>query len=197
MIPAAVRPPSEPLELALSSSRALLNASRLECASLLTRARKRAARYREEAKERGYRAGLERGFTESSTRCAEALESLGALYARTIDAAQRDVALVAYRIVEELIDTHLREDPELITRWISRAMEHLKTHQGMTLRYHPRYHETLVRIATHLPSGISTSIDTNLKELDFAIDTNVGAVTFSWRELLRPLKPTHPTEGSL
>ena len=197
MIPAAVRPPSEPVELALSSSRAVLNASRLECASLLARARKRAARYREKAKERGYRTGLERGFTESSARCTEAIESLGALYARTIDAAHRDAALVAHRIVEELIDTHLREDPELITRWISRAMEHLKTHQGMTLRYHPRYHETLGHSATHIPSGMTISMDPTLKELDFAIDTNVGAVTFSWRELLRPLKPSHPTEVSL
>jgi flagellar biosynthesis/type III secretory pathway protein FliH len=196
VIPATVLPPSEPLELALSNSRALLKASRLECANILTRARKRAARYREKAKELGYRAGLERGTAESSARCAEALESLSALYARTVDAAQRDVALVAYRIVEELIEQHLREDPVLIARWISRAMDHLKTHRGMTLRYHPRYHETLGLIATHIPSGITISMDPNIKESDFAIDTTVGTVTFSWRELLRPLKPTTPDEGA-
>ena len=197
MISATVLSPSEPLELALSVSRSLLKASRFESANILTRARKRAARYRSKAKEQGYRSGVEQGLAESSAQCAEILKSLSALYARTVDAAQRDVALVAYLIVEELIETHLREEPALIARWISRAMDHLKTHRGMTLRYHPRYHETFTHIATHIPSGITTSMDQNIKDSDFAIDTNVGTVNFSWRELLRPLRPTPPEGSSL
>jgi len=194
VIPATTLPPSEPLDLALSSSRALIQASRRESAQIIVQARKRASRYREKAKERGYRVGLEQGLTESALRCTKVIESLRDLYSTTIDTAHRDASLVAYRIVEELIEHHLRDTPELIARWIQRAIDHLKHRSGLILRYHPRYQETLHHFAPHLPPGISTTCDPTLGESDFAIDTDVGAVTFSWRELLNSLKPT-PSNG--
>ena len=67
----------------------------------------------------------------------------------------------------------------------------------MTLRYHPRYESTIRRISTQLPAGISTSVDATLGATDFAITTNVGAATFSWRELLDVLKQPPPEEQRL
>jgi flagellar biosynthesis/type III secretory pathway protein FliH len=122
------------------------------------------------------------------------IESLRELYSTTIDTAHRDAYLMAYRIVEELIEQHLRESPEVIASWIKRAMEHLKQTSAMTLRYHPRYRDPLHHIATHLPGGITISMDESLAEIDFTIDTNVGTVSFSWRELLLSLKPKLPQE---
>ena len=121
MIPATLHPPSDSLELAISASRALIQGSRTESANILARARKRAARYREKAKERGYRAGVEQGQRESAIACARMIESLRDLYSTTIDTAHRDASLVASRIVEELIEQHLRERPEVICSWITRA----------------------------------------------------------------------------
>jgi len=190
VIHATVLPPSESPELALSTARALIHSSRTESAEILTNTRKRAKRYREKAKERGYRAGMERGLADGALECAKIIESLRELYSSTIDVAHRDAGIVAYRIVEALIDQHLRDRPELIATWIKRAVEHVNTTCGMSLRYHPRYHETICRITAHLPSGIVPSIDSSLGEVDFAIDTNVGAIAFSWRELLSSLKQT-------
>jgi len=197
VIPATALPPTEPLELALSSSRAIIQASRRESARLIVQARRRASRYRERAKERGYRAGLEQGLSESALNSAKVVESLRDLYSTTIDAAHRDLSLVAHRIVEELVEHHLRDNPELIARWIQRAIDHLKQRSGLILRYSPRYQETLHHFAPHLPVGISTSCDPTLGNNDFAIDTDVGAITFSWRELLNSLKPTPSNEGAL
>lgn len=194
MIPATLHPPSEPLEVALSRTREIMEASRVQSAKILTDARKRVTRYRERSKERGYRAGFERGLNESALQCARTVESLQNLYATTIETAQRDVSIVAYRMVEELIEEHLRERPEVISSWMTRAIAHVKQTSGMTLRYHPRYEETLHHIASCLPSGITTRLDPTLGEIDFAIDTTIGAVSFSWRELLRSLKPT-PSNG--
>lgn len=197
MIPTTLHPPSESFELALSTSRALIQASRTESAKILTRARKRATRYRDKAKERGYRAGVEQGQRESALACARMVESLRDLYSTTIDTAHRDASLVAYRIVEELIEQHLRERPEVICSWITRAVEHLKQTSGMTLRYHPRYESTIARGSAQLPVGLTTSMDPTLGAIDFAVTTNVGAVTFSWRELLSVLKRTLPDEQRL
>ena len=197
MIPATLHPPSESLELAISASRALIQGSRTESANILARARKRATRYRQKAKERGYRAGAEQGQRESAIACARMIESLRDLYSTTIDTAHQDASLVASRIVEELIEQHLRERPEVICSWITRAVEHLKQTSGMTLRYHPRYESTIRRISTQLPAGISTSVDATLGATDFAITTNVGAATFSWRELLDVLKQPPPEEQRL
>lgn len=194
MIPATLHPPSEPLDVALNRSRALIAASRIESAKILADARKQATRYREKSKERGYRAGFERGLRESAVQCARTVESLQDLYATTVEAAQRDVSIVAYRLVEELIEEHLRERPEVLSSWMTRAIAHVKQTSSMTLRYHPRYEKTLHHIAPCLPSGITIRLDPTLEEVDFAIDTTIGAVTFSWRELLRSLKPT-PSNG--
>ena len=70
----------------------------------------------------------------------------------------------------------------------SQAVEHLKQTSGMTLRYHPRYESTIRRVSSHLPVGLMASVDKTLGAVDFAITTNVGAATFSWRELLDVLK---------
>ena len=188
MIPATLHPSSESLELALSTSRALIQTSRAEGAKILAHARKRATRYREKAKDRGYRAGFDQGERESATVCARMIESIRDLYSTTIDTAHRDASLVAYRIVEELIEQHLRERPEVICSWITRAVEHLKQTSGMTLRYHPRYENTIRRISTQLPAGIAILVDATLGAVDFVVTTNVGAVTFSWRDLLGVLQ---------
>ena len=90
MIPATLHPPSESFELAVSASRALIQGSRTESANILARARKRATRYREKAKERGYRSGVEKGQRESAIACARMIESLRDLYSTTIDTAHRD-----------------------------------------------------------------------------------------------------------
>lgn len=188
MIPATLHPSAEPLELALSTSRALISAARTESAKILTHARKRASRYRQKAKERGHRAGVEQGERESALACARMMESLRDLYSTTIVTAHRDASIVAYRVVEELIEQHLREHPETIAIWIARAVEHLKQTSGMTLRYHPRYESTIERVSPRLPAGLVASVDKTLGAVDFAITTNVGAATFSWRELLGVLK---------
>ncbi|MEN9846886.1 MAG: hypothetical protein RIS36_2033 [Pseudomonadota bacterium] len=188
MIAATLHPSAEPTELALCTSRALISAARTESATILTHARKRASRYRQKAKERGYRAGVELGERESALACARMMESLRELYSTTIVAAHRDARIIAYRIVEELIEQHLRERPETIAHWITRAVEHLKQTSGMTLRYHPRYESTIRRVSSHLPVGLMASVDKTLGAVDFAITTNVGAATFSWRELLDVLK---------
>jgi flagellar biosynthesis/type III secretory pathway protein FliH len=190
VIDATILAPSDPLELTLDRSRAILNASRTESAKILGQARKRASRYREKSTERGYRAGFERGEKESSQRCGEVVQSLRALYSTTVDKAQEDVLLVAHRIIEELIDERLRESPELLTSWITRAMAHVRQDIEMTLRYHPRYQENLKDVTACLPRRLTTSMDPTLGEADFAIDTNVGSISFSWRELLRTLNPS-------
>jgi flagellar biosynthesis/type III secretory pathway protein FliH len=165
-----------------------MHATRRESARILAATRRRAAQYRERAKARAYRVALEEGRAESARQCAEVVTLLGKLRSEVVDAAHHEVTLLAHQIIEELIDQRLREGPELLASWITRAVEHLKCQRGMILRYHPRYEAIFNDVAPRIPARISTSSDPSLGNRDFAIDTDVGAVTFSWRELLRPLQ---------
>ena len=194
MISATVLPPSEPLEFALCQARAIIHAARTDGARALAQARNRASRYRDKAKQRGYRAGLEQARTESSRECAAVVASLRSLYLDAAEGARKDLSMITRQIVEELIEQRLREGPDLIESWIARAIEHLKHTSNLTLRYHPRYEEPLQALASRVPRGIAVTMDPGLGQVDFALDTNVGAITFSWRDLLRSFEqPT--TEG--
>jgi flagellar biosynthesis/type III secretory pathway protein FliH len=90
--------------------------------------------------------------------------------------------------VETLSGEHIRTTPEILESWIQKAVEHLKISGILTLRYHPRYEEPLKRIVATLPPTIHLVEDPSLREADFVIETTAGAITFSWRELLAPLR---------
>lgn len=188
MIPARLLPPSHSLELAIASHQAIRKLGRRERAELLHKTRRRSKKYSGKARERGYRAGVERGRHEGLQECRAFIEDLRKLYAITLERARGDVLTVAHHIVETLIGEHIQTTPEILESWIQKAVEHLKSNSILTLRYHPRYEETLGRIVETLPPTIHPVGDPSLQETDFSVETNAGAVTFSWREFLAPLK---------
>jgi flagellar biosynthesis/type III secretory pathway protein FliH len=146
--------------------------------------------------ERGYRIGLAHAEADSSRRCSETIEALHALYSDTVDKAHRDVYVVAQRIVEELIEERLRENPDLLMQWIARAIALVKSDIELTLRYHPRHHESLKDVTTHIPRATRTYADPSLGNADFVLDTNIGAITFSWKALLATIKPVESRESN-
>lgn len=188
MISATLLPPSHSLELALASHQEIRKLSRRERAELLQQTRRRSKKYSGKARERGYQAGLERGRLAGFQECRAIIEGLQKLYATTLERATSDVATIAHHIVETLIGEHIRTTPEVLDSWIRKAVEHLKISGILTLRYHPRYEEPLKRIVETLPPTIHLVEDPSLREADFVIETTAGAITFSWRELLAPLR---------
>lgn len=188
MISATLLPPSHSLELAIASHREIRELSRRERAELLRNTRRRSKKYSEKVRERSYQAGLERGRHEGIQECRAILEELRKLYITTLEKARVDVSTIAYHIVETLIGEHIRTTPEVLDLWIQKAVNHLRTNGTLTLRYHPRHEETLKRVVETLPTTIRPVGDPSLRDSDFAIETNAGAITFSWRELLAPLR---------
>jgi flagellar biosynthesis/type III secretory pathway protein FliH len=191
VIPATLRPPSHSLELAIASHQEIRKLSRRERAELLHHTRRRSKKYSGKARERGYQAGVERGRNEGIQECRALIVDLQKLYAITLERARGDVLTMAHHIVETLIGEHIKTTPEILKSWIQKAVEHLRINGILTLRYHPRYEDTLQLIIETLPHTIHPVQDPLLREADFAIETNAGAITFSWRELLASLR----TEG--
>lgn len=188
MISATLLPPSHSLELAIASHQEIRKLSRRERAELLRQTRRRSKKYSGKVRERGYQAGIERGRHEGIQECRAILEELRKLYMTTLEKARVDVTTIAHQIVETLIGEHMRTTPEVLDSWIQKAVNHLKSNGILTLRYHPRHEETLKRVVETLPTTIHPVGDPSLKEADFAIETNAGTITFSWRELLAPLR---------
>jgi flagellar biosynthesis/type III secretory pathway protein FliH len=181
-------PPSHSLELAIASHQEIRRISRRERAELLQQTRRRSKKYSGKVRERGYQAGVEKGRLEGVQECRVILEELRKLYVTTLDTARADVAIIAHHIVETLIGEHIQTTPEILDSWIQKAVNQLKSKNILTLRYHPRYEDTLKRIVESLSPTIHPVGDPSLREADFAIETNAGNISFSWRELLAPLK---------
>jgi flagellar biosynthesis/type III secretory pathway protein FliH len=188
VISATLLPPSHSLELAIASHQEIRKLSRRERVELLQQTRRRSKKYSGKARERGYQAGLERGRLAGVQECRAIIEELQKLYATTLDKARGDVAAIAHHILETLIGEHIRTTPEILDSWIQKAVEHLTINGVLTLRYHPRYEDTLKRILETLPQTIHPVGDPSLRETDFAIETNAGSIAFSWREFLGPLR---------
>lgn len=195
MITATLHPPTAPLEISLDIYRSTRALARRERATSLADARKRARRYAKGARERGYRDGQAQGLAESTRAFSESLGALRHHYQEAVDAAREDVTTIAYQIVEHLITSYLEHNPDQLREWITHALENLKHTRGLTLHYHPRYHELLTPFIEESKDIMRSVRDPSLGDRDFSIATDAGEITFAWREMLSRLTHVATPDG--
>lgn len=195
MIKATLRPPTITAELLVDTHRRVTALARQEQSALLQKARKRGKIYSKKARELAARQGFAKGLEECRSQYADILDKIQNLYSVTVESAKRDVLAVAHRIVEETISSYLQEHPEQLATWVTESLERLKHARTITLKINPRYTSLLSPLLQRYQGTISTIEDPSLEEIDFSVETNIGGLSFSWRELLRPLsKPEYPGE---
>ena len=187
MITATLHPPRHTPETTLETYRYVLKLARREQAELLNRARKRSKTYSRKARESAYKAGFAEGLQEGKEQFSGALRAIVTHYEAAVDRATEDVMTVAHQIVEHVIASYLQEHPEQLRQWILQSLESLKHSRCLTLKYHPRYHHLLTPFTQELEGILKTASEPSLGDADFELETNTGAITFSWREMLRTL----------
>jgi hypothetical protein len=186
-ITATLNGPTSPSELAFDGYRSLLASARSERARLLTSARSRARSYSKKIRLAAFNQGYHEGLTAGGEACRSAIDALRKHYIAALEVASSDATIIAQQIVSSLIDGWIERNPETLTAWIERALEHLRDVRPLTLRYNPRYHDTIGSCARSCDPTIRLERDQSLGERDFSLDTPLGGVSFSWRELLRSL----------
>jgi flagellar biosynthesis/type III secretory pathway protein FliH len=191
MISATLRSPDSCPEIPIDAYRAALALARREQAELMQRTRKRTKKHAQKARETGYQAGFARGVAESKEEFRAILESLRSSYHIAIDQAREDVMTVARHIVENVIESFVEQHPDQLRHWISDALSRLQHTRGLTLRYHPRYHELLQPFLEESKEIMKSLRDPSLAERDFCLQTDAGDISFAWREMLLSLK-TNP-----
>lgn len=194
MITATLYPPTSGSEVSLEIYRSTREIARRDRATALADARKRARKYARAAREKAYRDGHARGLEESKREFRETLEALRLHYQNAVEQAREDVTTIATRIVEQLVSSYVEQHPEQLREWITLALDKLKHTRGLTLRYHPRYHELLAPFIEESKEIMRCVRDPSLGHRDFSIATDAGEITFTWREMLSQF--THPTKGN-
>lgn len=189
MITATLFPPTSRAETSLELYRCVKALARKEQAQAFAEARKRARRYAKRARDKGYQAGHAQAIVENSREFSKALEDLRRHYQDAVDQARTDVTTIAHQIVEHLITSYVERHPEQLSEWINSALENLKYARGLTLHYHPRYHELLAPFLEESKDVMRSVRDPSLGERDFSIATDAGEITFAWREMLSHLAP--------
>lgn len=190
MITATLHPPILTSEVSLETYRSAEALARRDRAKSLIDARKRAKRYAKKARESGYRAGHAQGLLESKREFTAVIEILRSHYRSAVDQAREDVSTIARQILEHLITSYVQQHPEQLREWITAALDTLKHTRGLTLRYHPRYHDLLAPFIEESKEMIRSVRDPSLGERDFSITTDAGEITYAWREMLTQLVST-------
>lgn len=187
MISAVLYPTTSNGETSVEIYRSARVLARREQAHALLEVRKRARRYSKKARETGYRAGHAQALLESKQEFSEALQNLRRHYQSAVDQARDDVTTIAHQIVEHVIPSYVEQHPEQLREWIAQALENLKHTRGLTLRYHPRYQDSLAPFVEESKEIMRSVRDPSLGDRDFSITTEAGEITFAWREMLGQL----------
>ena len=189
-ITATLNGPKSPSELAFDGYRSLLASARSERARLLTSARSRARSYSKKIRLGAFNQGYQEGLREGAEACRSAITALREHYTAALEVASSDATTIAQQIVSTLIDGWIERNPETLAAWIARALEHLRDVRPITLRYNPRYHDAICSCAHSCDPTIRLERDHTLGDRDFSLDTPLGGVSFSWRDLLESLTTT-------
>lgn len=187
MISATLYPPDSRPETPVDAYRAALALARRDQATVLQQTRKRSKRYTQKVRQVGYQAGYAQGVAESKAAFLAILQSLRSHYQNAVDQAREDVMTVAHHIVEHVISSYVERHPQLLRDWITDALSRLQHTRGLTLRYHPRYHDLLQPFLDESKDIMKSLRDPSLGERDFSIQTDAGEISFAWREMLRSL----------
>jgi len=187
VINATLHPPETRPENAVEIYRAAIALARQEQAKTLAATRKRAKTHSKRSKEAGYQAGYQKGIEAGRQEFKEALEALRGHYRSAVDQAREDVNTIAHNIVAHVIENYTREHPEQLRDWITHALSQLQNTRGLTLRYHPRYHELLGPFIDEYKDVMRSLKDPTLGDRDFSIQTDSGEISFAWREMLQSL----------
>ena len=195
MITATLHPPESRSDNAVDIYRAAIALARRERAKSLADTRKRAKKHSQRSREAGYQAGYLQGIEAGRQEFKEALSALRSHYRSAVEQAGEEVTTIAHHIVEHVIESYVREHPNQIRDWITHALSHLKGARGLTLRYHPRYHDLLGPFIDEYKDVMKSLRDPTLGERDFSIQTDAGEISFAWREMLQPLSLNSLIEG--
>lgn len=195
MITARLRPSPPAPELLLECHHRLQTEARVERAALLKQARKRARGYARHARLVGHKAGLADGAQESRKIFERVLEKLEKTYHEVADRARHDAFIQASLIAETLVGDYVTLNPEIMKGWLDGALEHFSSSAALVLCYHPQHEAVMTLLKGSLPTGIKIQMDPSLTHTDFSLQSDLGSIECSWREVLRAhLKPEDTKE---
>jgi flagellar biosynthesis/type III secretory pathway protein FliH len=159
------------------------------------RSRNKACRYAKFIRSRGFTTGYAEGLATAQAECTAALHAIRSCYEDAVDSARGDTHALAIALAERIIDSALRERPELLLAWIQESLLILKRSRSLHLTFQPQYRGVMQHISKDLPNGITVQEDPSLTDADFIISNEHGGVEFSWRDTLHELATDRSCEA--
>ncbi len=171
-------------ELAVGAYRQALQDGRAAIASSRRMSRTKALRYARHIRARGFNTGYQEGLRRAQDDCSAAIEELCNCYHKALDGAQEDIQRLARELATQIIDSTLTERPETLALWVQRAVTALKNSKTLHLTLHTRYAGLLSSLSSHLPAGVSASLDPAIDTIDFKLEGESGGIEFAWRNAI-------------
>jgi flagellar biosynthesis/type III secretory pathway protein FliH len=129
----------------------------------------------------GYTEGLQQGKAEF----AEAALCLSQRYNEASKAAEQEAKELAVLLAEQVIETHIGQCSEPLSRSLHQAAELLRSTTPHVLLIHPRLEKIVSQVSHSLPTGIRTEVNRTPGAPDFILVGESGAVEFAWRSALK------------